>query len=308
MAADPDLVGSIRRFNRFYIDLFGLNDRAVHNSPYSNVENRILFEISQAGETSASEIRQQVRIDVGYLSRILGRLERQRLIRRVRDKNDGRQRAITLTESGRAVRQMLDLRAAEEVRGLIAALDDADQQELVGHMRAVHDLLGSGPSRDQSATIRPPEAGEFGWMLQLFATCYLKAPGWGAKAEAEAAALIAQSLTSDTEDWAAWIAETPSRKVGAAICRVRDDQADVPFLAVTPSARRTGIGTDLLSGCLRRARETGASSLALWTDADRVSSVMLHQSGFVRTEEVLVPQKQNVAGPRRKWIWTADAD
>jgi DNA-binding MarR family transcriptional regulator/GNAT superfamily N-acetyltransferase len=302
MRNDPELIRNIRDFNRFYTNLLGLLDRAVHNSPYSQTENRVLFEIFQSGETSARELQQRLRIDAGYLSRVLGNLERQKLIKRVRAESDLRQHAISLTEAGLSVRRMLDLRADEEIRSLIDNLDANAQRRLLSNMETIRALLRAGEQPTGPLVIRPPHLGEFGWMLQTFATCYGDQPGWGPKAEAEAASAVAASLGHDDADWTAWIAEVDGQPVGATVCAVESGTARVPFLSVIPSARRSGIGTALLKVCLRHARQAGASHLEVWTDADMTASTMLEGLGAIRTEEVLIPQKSNVSGPRRRWV------
>jgi DNA-binding MarR family transcriptional regulator len=79
--SDPR-VAAFRRFNRFYTQKIGVLDRSYLQSEFSVSEARVLYELAQRDETTASEISASLGLDMGYLSRILGKLEQQELIRR----------------------------------------------------------------------------------------------------------------------------------------------------------------------------------------------------------------------------------
>lgn len=62
---------------------------------------------------------------------------------------------------------------------------------------------------------------------------------------------------------------------------------ELRLMAVTPSARGQGIGAALLAECARRARRSGATTLALHTQAAMHAAIRLYErAGFVRAPEL----------------------
>ena len=84
MAEKQDPVAEIRSFNRFYTNIIGLLDKHILESPYSLSEVRILFEINNIGPCSAREIKNIINMDEGYLSRIVEKFVRQKILKKVR--------------------------------------------------------------------------------------------------------------------------------------------------------------------------------------------------------------------------------
>jgi ribosomal protein S18 acetylase RimI-like enzyme len=63
----------------------------------------------------------------------------------------------------------------------------------------------------------------------------------------------------------------------------RDGEAGIRMLAVDPAAQGLGVGRALTVACLERAREEGASGMALYTRPANVPAQRLYESlGFVR--------------------------
>jgi DNA-binding MarR family transcriptional regulator len=100
-------VATVRRFSRVVTQRPGaLNDEYLAR-PRPLGASRVLYEIGEAG-ADARAIRSRLGLDSGYLSRLLRRLEDERLVTVGRDTDDGRVRVIRLTEAGRAERAVLD--------------------------------------------------------------------------------------------------------------------------------------------------------------------------------------------------------
>src|SRR5258708_12536186 len=101
-------IGTIRQFNRFFTRQIGVLREGLLHSPYSLTEARILFELGQSNQVTASKLGRELGLDAGYLSRILARLEQQGLLEKVRSENDGRQLLLSLTPAGREPFALLD--------------------------------------------------------------------------------------------------------------------------------------------------------------------------------------------------------
>src|SRR5215212_6575190 len=103
MSVDPVLAGeaaSMRAFNRFYTHKIGVLDDAPLGGPLSLTEGRVLYELAHRDAPSASELCRDLAIDRGYLSRILARFQKKRLVERSRSPSDRRQSHIRLTVKG----------------------------------------------------------------------------------------------------------------------------------------------------------------------------------------------------------------
>ena len=72
-----DVIIDIRGFNRFYTNMLGLLNANIGSSDYSLTETRIIYEISKTEKCSANQLSNILRIDTGYLSRILKKLEKE---------------------------------------------------------------------------------------------------------------------------------------------------------------------------------------------------------------------------------------
>src|SRR5580692_12170932 len=88
-------VSTIRAFNRFYTRKIGVLD-GMASSPFSLAEARVLYELAHRQQTTATDIRKELGLDAGYMSRILRDFERRKFVRREQSKTDERQWFLSL--------------------------------------------------------------------------------------------------------------------------------------------------------------------------------------------------------------------
>src|SRR3954451_4711234 len=137
---DAPMVEQVRRFNRTVTETVGaLNERYLGlERPLG--EARLLWEIGPDG-CEVRLLRARLGLDSGYVSRLLRRLEKARLVEVAERDGDRRIRVARLTEAGLAERVALDGRADDLARSLLAPLTAEQQERLVGAMREVERLL-----------------------------------------------------------------------------------------------------------------------------------------------------------------------
>ena len=289
-------VVAVRRFNRFYTRLVGVLDEGGYlHSPFTLTEGRVLFELAHRDAPTASALVGELGLDAGYVSRLLQRLQRRRLVRRTRSPHDGRESHIALTTAGRAAFRKLDRASEALVEQLLATLDEAGQRRLVDAIHTIGDLLGApevaGSHAAPSYILRPPSAADYGWIIQSHAEVYASEYGWGPRFLSLVARVVADYIDAfDPALERCWIAERNGQNVGSVFVAkdpTRPGVAKLRMLLVLPSARGLGIGKRLVDECTRFAREAGYHTLSLWTNSVLTTARQIYtDAGYVlvRTE------------------------
>src|SRR5215831_7073559 len=134
-------VGLIREFNRFYTRKIGVIDGTA-SSPFSLAEARVLYELAHREQPTATDIRKELGLDPGYVSRILREFERRKLVTRERSKTDERQKYLSLTAKGRRALAPLDERSNRDVAAMLEELSPTERTQLLDAVQTVHRLLG----------------------------------------------------------------------------------------------------------------------------------------------------------------------
>ncbi|NIW96538.1 MAG: MarR family transcriptional regulator, partial [Phycisphaerae bacterium] len=69
----PEQISAVRRFNRFFTRQIGVLREGLLHSPYSLTEARIIFELANRSNLTASDLGKELGLDAGYLSRVLNK-------------------------------------------------------------------------------------------------------------------------------------------------------------------------------------------------------------------------------------------
>ncbi|HEX9406540.1 MAG TPA: helix-turn-helix domain-containing protein, partial [Thermoanaerobaculia bacterium] len=93
-------IAAVRQFNRFYTQKIGVLEENVYGRPLSLTEARVLYELANGDQVTASHVVAALSLDPGYISRIVGRFEKQKLVRRTTASGDRRKSVLTLTAKG----------------------------------------------------------------------------------------------------------------------------------------------------------------------------------------------------------------
>lgn len=134
-------IQEIRAFNRWFTDIIGLLDQHLLNSSWSLVEARLIYEIYHAETVQASQLMEVLGVDKGYLSRLLKKLEKEKIITKRKSPGDARAFLLYLTEKGEREFAALNSASDEQIGTLLRPLSEGQREELVGHMEAIRQLL-----------------------------------------------------------------------------------------------------------------------------------------------------------------------
>jgi DNA-binding MarR family transcriptional regulator/GNAT superfamily N-acetyltransferase len=278
-------VRSVRSFNRAWSRQIGLLQAGLVDTRYSLTEARVLYELANgAGRTDMADLRRELDLDSGYLTRLVARLKRGGLVTSERHPDDGRRQVLRLTDRGKAEFRMLDERSSDAVAALLGGLTVEGRRRLVAAMETIRDLLSpSTVPREvpRAYVLREPRPGELGWMVQANAALYAAEYGWDTTYEALVARIVADYASGhDPQRERAWIAELDGTAAGCVLCVRRDgDTAQLRILLVEPHARGLGIGARLVDECVRFARGAGYRTLTLWTNDVLVSARRIYEAG-----------------------------
>jgi DNA-binding MarR family transcriptional regulator/ribosomal protein S18 acetylase RimI-like enzyme len=303
-------VNAIRRFNRFYTRQIGVLQEKLLHSPFSLTEGRVLYEIGYHGDTgmrrsaapTAVDIAKALDLDGGYLSRILQRFAKRRLITRKTSAADARQAHLSLTGQGHAALARLQQLARDEMAVMLRPLSPAERQRVVSAMHLIRTSLtkpedgaasvspsGHRVERDSASfTLREHRAGDMGWIVSRQSVLYAEEYGWTTEYEALAAEIVAQFLkTFDPKRERCWIAERDGVPVGAVmIVKHSSTVAKLRLLHVERAARGLGIGKRLIEECLRFSRAAGYRKITLWTQSNLLAARHLYKAaGFACVAE-----------------------
>jgi len=283
---DTERVAAVRRFNRFYTQHVGVLRDGWLDSPFSLTEARVLYEIRQRGNSTATEIGRDLGLDAGYLSRILGHFEKSGLIRKERSPSDGRQSFLSITAVGRKAMDLLERRTVRQVGDVLHRLSDPEQDRLVSAMRTVERMIATETAVKPEIVLRDPRPGDLGWVVARHATLYAEEYGWAANFEGVCAQIVADfSAKFDPTCERCWIAELDGENVGSAfLVKDTDKVARLRLLLVDPIARGHGLGTRLTDECIRFARQCGYRSITLWTHGVLTAARHIYsKAGFTLT-------------------------
>lgn len=146
MERNQDLIAKVREFNRFYTNVIGLLDRHFLDTPFSLTEGRVLYEISHMDLCTAKKIRENIKIDEGYLSRILDKFIQSGLVKKSPASEDRRLHIIVLTEKGKKEFSKLNSNSDQQIARLVSGLTETQRLELVQMMDGIQTLLGEEPA------------------------------------------------------------------------------------------------------------------------------------------------------------------
>ena len=282
-------IGAIRRFNRFYTNVLGLLDRYMLNSSFSFSEIRILYEIGQTGGCTAKDLIQGIKIDPGYLSRILSRFETKGLLHRTKSEEDGRLYYLSLTDKGREKLDELNEHSNSQLAQMLKDSTPEEQEKLVKGMAFIEAVLSGNKRPEEKISLRtglrPGDAGE---IIALHGRLYSEELGYNHEFEG----YVCKTLYSFFERYNPekdqfWFAQAGEKIVGAiAVVAHSDERAQLRWFILDPAIRGRGFGKQLLAKALDYCREKKFTTVFLDTTEDQKTAILMYtRAGFKVIEE-----------------------
>lgn len=264
-------VEQVRRFNRLVTQRVGVLDDEYLGRARSVGASRLLWEIPPDGADLRS-LRSRLGLDSGYLTRLLGRLQTEGLVRIDVDAADKRVRRARLTAAGRRERETLDRSSDALAESLLAPLSPAQQQRLLGAMAEVELLLTAGLAELRVVDPSGPLA-TYCWE-QYFATI---------DAAFDTGFDPGTSRHVDVDEvreprGVTLVAMLRDEPVGCGSVKHHGDWAEVKRVWVAPSARGLGLARRIMAELETRARDRGATAIRLDTNKSLHAAIALYRS------------------------------
>jgi DNA-binding MarR family transcriptional regulator/GNAT superfamily N-acetyltransferase len=286
----PTQIEAVRRFNRFYTGQIGLLEESLLESPFTLTEGRILFEVAHQVETTATDLAGRLRLDRGYLSRILASFHERGLLDRRTSEEDGRVQLLTLTPLGKKAFEEINAASEREIRELLHGVPVAQRARLVDAMHTIRSILQDPDEHCPSFLVRTHLPGDLGWVVHRHGVLYHREYAWDERFEALVAEIVADfARERDPARECCWIAERDGVRVGSVFLvrhPRREGVARLRLLLVEPDARGMGIGRRLVEECTRFARDAGYHTITLWTNSVLHAARRLYErEGYRLVEE-----------------------
>ena len=140
-------------------------------------------------------------------------------------------------------------------------------------------------SLPSTLVLRPPRAGDLGWVVHRHGVLYAREYGWDERFEGLVAEIVANFVARfDARRERCWIAQQDGVPVGSVfVVRAAARTAQLRLLLIEPQVRGRGLGKRLVQACIRFARARGYRKLVLWTQSELAAARSIYAAaGFER--------------------------
>jgi DNA-binding MarR family transcriptional regulator/GNAT superfamily N-acetyltransferase len=257
---DGHQIRQVRRFNRIVTQHVGALEESYLRRGRPLGQARLLYEIGSDG-IDVRVLRERLKLDSGYVSRLLRSLEAEGLVETRNRTGDRRIRRAVLTPKGRSERATYDALSDDLALSFLKPLDSAQRERLVNAMAEIERLLQAG---SVEVRLKDPGSAAARWCLEQ----YFKE----LSERFEVGFDPARSNPASDEEMTppagffvvAWLDGEPA---GCGALKVGDGiTGEIKRMWTAPSARGLGIARRVLRTLEARAREIGLKTLHLETN------------------------------------------
>ena len=268
-------IEQVRRFNRIVTQHVGALEESYLRRGRPLGQARLLHEIGPDG-IEVRTLRDRLKLDSGYVSRLLRALEGQGLVEMGSGKADGRVRRAALTSKGRAERDTYDTLSDELAASFLATLDPAQRERLIQAMAEVERLLRAGAVELQ---IEAADSAAAQSCLEQYFRELAERFEIGFDPARSNSASVAEMTPPAGFFIVAWLDGQPA---GCGALKVSDAlTGEIKRMWTAPSARGLGIARKVLRRLEEKAREVGLARLHLETNRTLTEAQALYrQEGY----------------------------
>ena len=275
----------IRKFNRYYANVLGKIDQEIYNKPFALTEARVITEINYCDGCTATEVREKLGIDRGYMSRIVQRFEDEQIISKKQSAADKRQYSLYLTAYGKEIFKDLVENANHGVDKMIQNLSTSNLSKLVTSMEAIQSIYSKDRYSRPEVSIRAFQAGDIGFVAHLHGRLYDQTYQFGRMFEY----YVMKGLTEfmlHTDGGELWVAEVDGEIVGSiAITKSSDTVAQLRWFILDETYQGMGIGKKLMKTALNFCKQNQYSHVFLWTVSTLNAARHLYEKYHFRITE-----------------------
>jgi DNA-binding MarR family transcriptional regulator/GNAT superfamily N-acetyltransferase len=277
-------VQQVRSFNRIVAEAIGAIDERFLGRGRPMAESRLLWEIGPEG-AELRDLRARLALDSGYLSRILGSLERQGFVAIEPHPEDQRVRRACLSDRGLEERAELDRLSDEVALRVLDPLNDRQRSALLAAMAEVERLLQ--PCLVRFAIEDPASDDARVCFEQYFAELNQRFdagfdPSLSLSADAHELVSPAGALI---------VARLHGSPLGCVAIKLHEKApAELKRMWVSPSGRGLGLGRQLLAEAENHARKMGARKVRLETNRTLAEAIHLYRSAGYEEVEAFSPE------------------
>lgn len=277
-----DQVADVQGFNKVYLYLCKQIDDAILGAGYSLTEKDVLLEISKTERCTANILTQRLHIDRSYMSRMIAKFEREKLIEKTVSKTDSRVRYIRLTEAGRReFNRLSDIQSAQ-IRKIFRQLKGEDQEEILRAMVMIRNKLSDA---NDVITIRPFMSSDIEYVISRHKTLYYAERHLSDVFSAYVDRIVYEFVDRfDQGTDCLNILECNGVPAGSiAIVKADGETAQLRFFMLEPEMRRRGYGNRLIELALDFCREKGYKRVFLLTITAQVIARHVYEThGFYK--------------------------
>jgi DNA-binding MarR family transcriptional regulator/GNAT superfamily N-acetyltransferase len=253
-------IEQVRRFNRIVTQHVGALEDSYLQRGRPLGQARLLHEVGCDG-IDVRVLRERLKLDSGYVSRLLRSLEAQGLVQTHAQADDGRVRRVVLTETGASERAIYDALSDDLARSFLKRLDPAQRDHLVNAMAEVERLLRAG---GMELGVEAPDSAAAQWCLEQYIT--------ELATRFEAGFDLTRSNSASVEEMTPpagffVIARLDGGPAGCGALKVSGEgTGEIKRMWTAPNARGLGIARRVLRLLEAKAREAGLTRLRLETN------------------------------------------
>jgi DNA-binding MarR family transcriptional regulator/GNAT superfamily N-acetyltransferase len=270
---DEQQIGQVRRFNRVVTQHVGALEDSYLRRGRPLGQARLLHEIGSDG-IDVRTLRERLKLDSGYLSRLLRSLEAQGLVKTDAQASDARVRRVILTPKGITERATYDALSHDLAWSFLEPLDPAQRDRLVSAMAEVERLLRAGAV---DVRVEAPDSTAAQWCLEQYFTELAARFDMGFDPTRSNSASIDEMTPPAGYFVVAWLDGAP---VGCGALKVgKKGMGEVKRMWTAPTARGLGIARRVLRRLEMIAHEAGLTRLRLETNRTLTEAQALYRAG-----------------------------